>query len=265
MQLTFFSLIGCDFPEGQLAVLFLRCDRRVGRAFGCFFCFDFGVLFWVRTCECTISKKDMLIGIVLLYCFLMRRLRKVTDRSWTCHSPSKPYKSRRFFWAWTSCFTSEFRVRTGGWGERMRASTPPVTGKPFRFVCACGRAVSVMSFREEKVRRRCCIFYFFPGRSYLLSLGNMLPWGFWWLFPQTSFSRELPKIDSQERFPREFPKRDFQERTPRDISKRDSQEIFPRGFPRDIFVPKISESSPRYISKRVLHQRFPRDKSKSDF
>ena len=115
----------------------------------------------------------------------------------------------------------------GGWGERVRASTPLGTGKSFRFGRACVRAVSVMSFREEKVRRGGCIFYLSTREIVSFISCKILSLGFLWLFPQATFPRELSKRDCQESFPRYF-----QERFPRDISKRDSQERFPRDIPK---------------------------------
>ena len=119
------------------------------------------------------------------------------------------------------------------------ASQPPplVSGKSLRFVRACVRAVSVMSFRGEKLRREGCIFHVCPVEvvsfiswEYLVFriLVNVFLIHFLTRVSQERFPREISKIVSQERFPREIPKRDFHWRLPRYFPKGDFQEIFPR-------------------------------------
>ena len=61
----------------------------------------------------------------------------------------------------------------GGWGERVRASTPPEPGNRFGSVVrACARCLPCQ-FGRKKSAVRVASFIFGRGRSYLLSSGNI--------------------------------------------------------------------------------------------
>ena len=89
-------------------------------------------------------------------------------------------------------------------GGESASQHPPGTGKSLRFGRAGACAVSVMSVRKEKVRRRGCVFHLSP-REVVSSPGKV----------DLCCSSELSKRGSEESFPREISKRDFQERFPR--------------------------------------------------
>ncbi len=74
-------------------------------------------------------------------------------------------------------YTHESYIYIGGWGERVRASTPPEPGNRFvSFVRACARACHVIS--ERKMCAEWSVSSIFGrGRSYLLSPGNILSLG----------------------------------------------------------------------------------------
>ena len=146
-------------------------------------------------------------------------------------------------------------VFVGGWGES--ASQHP-SMKSVRFVLSCVCVVSVMSSREENLRRRGCIFYLCARRVVPSILWNYVIFGLLTkpVF-QERFPRKTSRSVSQDRFPREVSKRvpirdfyDFQEKHPNEIRKSDLQR---------------ERERERESSGRVCQGRFARDIPKRDF